>query len=73
MEEKMKNELAFASEDSATTVARILMNEDYVVMLSKEENLTIVNFEYSQYSDRNGVVFMSRDEYKEELFLRGDD
>ena len=64
MEEKMKNELAFASEDSATTVARILMNEDYVVMLSKEENLTIVNFEYSQYSDRNGVVFMSRDEYK---------
>ena len=69
----MKNELAFASEDSATTVARILMNEDYVVMLSKEENLTIVNFEYSQYSDRNGVVFMSRDEYKEELFLRGDD
>ena len=69
----MKNELAFANEDSATTVARILMNEDYVVMLSKEENLTIVNFEYSQYSDRNGVVFMSRDEYKEELFLRGDD
>ena len=69
----MKNELAFASEDSAMTVARILMNEDYVVMLSKEENLTIVNFEYSQYSDRNGVVFMSRDEYKEELFLRGDD
>ena len=69
----MKNELAFANEDGAMTVARILMNEDYVVMLSKEENLTIVNFEYSQYSDRNGVVFMSRDEYKEELFLRGDD
>ena len=45
----MKNEMAFANEDNAMTVARILMNEDYVIMLSREEDLTIVSFEYSQY------------------------
>lgn len=44
-------------------VARILVEEDNVVLISREENLWILNFVYSEHSDRNDVVFMSQDEF----------
>lgn len=47
--------------DDAITIAKILMKNGNVVMLSKEEDLTIINFMWSQGdSDRNDVVFMDR-------------
>lgn len=47
-------------------VAKTLIDEHYVVLLSYEENLLIVNWEYSPESDRNDVVFMGREEFEEE-------
>lgn len=64
----MANELAFFNEDEALQVAAILMRNDYCVLLSKEEDLTIINYEYSQYSDRNDVVFMSAEEFDSKYY-----
>jgi len=61
-----KNEIAFDNHENAMVVASMLLNEHYVVMLSKEENLTILNFEYSHNSDRNDVVFQNKEEYEED-------
>lgn len=69
----MKNELAFKSCDNCMQVARILVEENQVVMISKEENLWILNFEYSHNSDRNDVVFMSKEEFYEQLEERNDE
>lgn len=63
----MTNELAFNRLDSALKVAEFLLDNDYVVMLSKEEDLTILNFEYSEFCDRNDVVFMTLEAYEEEI------
>lgn len=59
----MKNEIAFNSCENCMEVARILVEEDNVVLISREENLWILNFVYSEHSDRNDVVFMSQDEF----------
>lgn len=59
----MKNELAFFSKEDALKVAELLLQNDYCVLLSKEDDLTVLNYEYSQYSDRNDVVFMSAEEF----------
>ena len=63
-----KNELGFKNEEDAMKVASILLNNFYVVMLSKEENLTIVNYEYSHLSDRNDVIFRSLEEWEWEEY-----
>lgn len=49
----------------ATTIAEILMNNDYVVMMSREENLYILNVIWSAGCNRNDVVFMDRGEFEE--------
>ena len=61
-----RNEISFENHERGFEVAKALLDEHYVVLLSYEENLLIVNYEYSHISDRNDVVFMSRDEYEEE-------
>lgn len=60
------NEIAIHSKENAIKIAEILLEENYVVMLSREEDLYIINFEYSQYSDRNDVVFMDRETFEQE-------
>ena len=62
-----KNELTFYDHESGMQVAKALINEHYVVMLSLEEQLLVINYEWSHSSNRNDVVFMPRDEYEEEL------
>lgn len=57
------NEIAVRNKDTAIELVKLLVDEEYVVMLSREEDLYIVNFEYSQYSDRNDVVFLNREEF----------
>ena len=52
--------------DQACTLAKILMDNDYVVMLSVEEQLYIVSAILSErHADRNDVVFMDRYEFEE--------
>lgn len=63
----MKNELAFESCENCFQVAKILVEERNVVLISREENLWILNFEYSHNSDRNDVFFMSQDEFYDAL------
>lgn len=60
---KHTGELALGSKEIALEIMDKLIDEHYVVMLSREENLYIVNYEYSHNSDRNEVVFMSIDEH----------
>ena len=59
----MEHEIALHDKETALKIANILVDEDYVVMVSREENLYIINYIYAQYSDRNYVVFMDREEF----------
>ena len=63
----MNNTIAFKSHENGMKVAEILLKEGYIVLLSYEEDLLIVNWEWceSGYADRNEVVFMPRDEFDE--------
>ncbi len=62
----MKNELTFKNHDNGFKIVKMLLDEGYVVMLSYEEDLLILNWEWSERgADRNDVVFMRRDEYEE--------
>lgn len=61
------NEVVFNNHENGMKVARILLEEGYVVMLSYEEQLFVVNWEWcpSDYPDRNDVIFMSREVFEE--------
>lgn len=62
-----ENELAFETAEAAfETVRQMLTNGHYVVMLSREEQLWIVNFEYSDLCDRNDMVFMAREQFEQD-------
>ena len=64
-----RNEIAFKDHDRGMEVAKILLEEEYVVMLSHEENLLIVNWEWcdAPQADRNHVVFVSREAYEDDM------
>lgn len=52
--------------DDACALAKILIDNDYVVMLSVEEQLYIVSAIWSErHADRNDVVFMNRCTFEE--------
>ena len=56
-----KNEIAFKDYKRGLEVAKALLDESYVVLLSYEDSLLIVNYEWSENNaDRNDVVFMPR-------------
>ena len=59
----MKYEIAVHDKEIALKIMDLLVDQDYVVMLSREENLYIINYLYSEYSDRNDVVFIDREEF----------
>ena len=63
----MKNELVFKNHENGYKVAKILLDEGKVVMLSYEEEFLVLNWEYGEdgYADRNCVVFMPRWEFEE--------
>jgi len=64
----MRKEFAFKNHDRGFKVAKMLLDEGSVVMLSYEEEFLILSWEFSEHgADRNDVVFMQRDEYEEEL------
>lgn len=66
-----KEELTCRSEVNAIAIARVLLDEDYVVMISKEEDLYVINYIWSaKGSDRNDVVFMDREIFDDDFIDR---
>lgn len=64
-----KHEIVFKNYNKGLEVAKALLDEDYVVMLSYEEQFLVLNYEWSENgANRNDVVFMRRDEYEEEVY-----
>lgn len=59
------HEIAIKNKEKALEILSALVDEEYCVMFSREEDLYIINYEYSEYSDRNNVIFMSKDEFEE--------
>ena len=60
------NELVFDCYEAAIYAAMIMLQYGhYVVMLSREEQLWIVNYQYSDTCNRNDVVFMNREDFEE--------
>ena len=55
-------ELAFKDRNSALEVASKLLDAGYVVMLSREEQLTIIDYNWaSPIADHNDFIFMCRE------------
>ena len=63
-----KEEVVVDNFDDAITIAKILMKNGNVVMLSEEEGLTIINYIWTDGCDRNNVAFMPRDDF--EIYYR---
>lgn len=63
----MRAEIAIQDKESALEIVKILVEEEYCVLLSKEESLYIINYEYSEFSDRNNVVFMNREDFEQKF------
>jgi len=63
------NEIALHGIGDAFNIAKVLLDNGYVAMISKEENLFIVNYVWSpNNADRNDVCFQSREIVEEEIF-----
>lgn len=70
----MKNELTFTDYERGFDVAKALLDEGYIVMLSYEEEFLVLNYEFSEHgADRNDVVLMRRDEFDEKYCKIVDD
>lgn len=54
--------------EAAAQIMKILIENNYVVMLSREEHLWCINWIYSPLSDRNDVVFVDRETFEEEEY-----
>ena len=64
-----KNEIAVKNYADALTLAETLLDNNYVVMISREEKLYIINYVWSQRGcDRNDVVFQSREAVEDWIF-----
>lgn len=63
------NEISVKSYTDALSLAEILLNNSYVVMISREEKSYIVNYEWSERNaDRNDVVFLNRSDFEMEFY-----
>lgn len=64
-----RNEIAVKNFDDALKFVDILLANEYVIMISKEENLYIINYIWSvRGSDRNDVCFQDREAVEEFIF-----
>jgi len=63
-----KTEMVFKDRGNVEAVVSALLQEDCVVMLSREEEFIVINFIYADNSDRNEVVFMSRDTFEDNFY-----
>lgn len=64
-----KNEIAINNFSSAERLTKELLENGYVVMISKEENLFIINYVWSEHdANRNDVVFDKRETIQDILY-----
>ena len=66
-----KNEIAVKNYADALTLAETLLDNGYVVMISREERLYIINYIWSHNyneANRNDVCFQSREAVEDFLF-----
>ena len=63
-----KTEMVFKDRGNVEAVVSALLQEDYVVMLSREDEFIVINFLYADDSDRNEVVFMSRETFEDNFY-----
>ena len=67
----LNKELVFKNHENGMKVAHMLLEENYVVMLSFEEQLLIINYEWSERgANRNDMIFMPVDEFDEKYYER---
>lgn len=70
----MKNEIVFETYEAAFATAKAMLEDGhYVVMMSREEDLWVLNYEFSEYCNRNDIVFMSREEFESDYYSKSDD
>lgn len=62
----MTNDLAFTTFEEAAQVAKVLLNNNYVCMLSLEDDLVILSHEWEEYCNRNGIIFRSLEDWEYE-------
>ena len=64
------NEICLQDFDSAIALQKILLDNGYVVMISREEEFWIVNWIWDpdDLANRNAVIFYSREDYEYELY-----
>ena len=59
--------LSFESYEDAAAVQKILLENGYCVMMSREEHLWLLNWVWTeQFANRNDVVFINRAQYEYE-------
>lgn len=64
-----KHEIAVHCYEDAVSIAETLLKNNYVVMLSREEQLYIVNYVWSPMgANRNDVCFQSREIIEDIIF-----
>ena len=60
------NELVFETPEAAFAAVKVMLEDGhYVCMVSREEQLWIVDYQYSDRCNRNDVVFMSWEDFDE--------
>lgn len=59
---RSEDEIALTDIGEALATAELLIKNNYVVMLSKEEDLYILNYLWADNADRNYVVFLLRED-----------
>ena len=63
--------IALKSYEDAVTISKILIENGNCVMLSREENLWIVNWVWTPLpADRNDVIFIERGAYEADYCYR---
>lgn len=72
MTKVLPNEIALDNYEDVNAILPILVNNGYAVMVTREENLWIVNYIYAcdngcDQADRNNVVLMNKETFYEIL------
>lgn len=57
------NEITVRSLEEVKSIQKILIDNNYVVMVSKEEQYYVINYIWSYLADRNDIVFRNRSDF----------
>ena len=60
--------LLFNSYAEATEVQKILLENEYCTMISKEDDLWLLNWVWSPCANRRGVIFIDSDHFDDEWY-----